>query len=249
MSDELDPMKAESWREVRDVCGSCIAWRCEDPREGDELAIGQCKLRPEMGRVPGDLPKCNRYMPRGSFKYQADKMPSPKRRMAKTISVVRHGVDGTAQRRSVPREVAEEVIDTLSEHRPADYQPTPRAAGPKDIDLGDLKSLEVVRAALIELMRQEHGRSRRELHPKFKGGTVVAEHPQRSRAIPAERFFGMVDRLRSSLDLLDRALSERSETLGPELADLRAQVLRMQGSFTTFNLLFADRSDYFSGKD
>jgi hypothetical protein len=98
MSDELDPMKAESWREVRDVCGSCIAWRCEDPREGDELAIGQCKLRPEMGRVPGDLPKCNRYMPRGTFKYQADKMPqSPMRRMPNTTHHNPHGSEATEQ--------------------------------------------------------------------------------------------------------------------------------------------------------
>lgn len=249
MSDELDPMKAESWREVRDVCGSCIAWRCEEPREGDELAIGQCKLRPEMGRVPGDLPKCNRYMPRGTFKYQADKVPqSPKRRMAKTTLVIRHGAEGTAERRPPPRVEAVED-DPFSERRPADYQPVPRAVGPKDLDLGDLRSLEVVRAALTELMRQEYGRSRRELHPKFKGGTVVAEHPKKTNTIPAERFFGMVDRLRSSLDLLEGALADRAGTLGPELADLRAQVLRMQGSFTTFNLLFADRSDYFSGKD
>lgn len=243
-------MKAESWREVRDVCGSCIAWRCEDPKEGDELAIGACKLRPEMGRVPGDLPKCNRYMPRGSFKYQADKMPqSPKRRAAKTISVVRHGVDGSVQQRAVPRAVAEEVIDSLAENRPADYRPPERAKGPKEIDLGDLKSIEVVRAAVIELVRQEHGRSRRELHPKYKGGLVVAEHQGRTSSMPAERFFGMLDRLKTNLERCDRALGDKSTQLGAEAGELRAQLLRMQGSFTTFNILFSDREDYFSGKE
>src|SRR5687767_9960939 len=94
-SDDLDPMDPDSWRQVPNVCGSCIAWRCEEARSGDEIATGACKLRPEMGRVPADLPKCNRYMPRGQFTFTPERIPrSPKRRAAKTLSIVRYGPSG-----------------------------------------------------------------------------------------------------------------------------------------------------------
>jgi hypothetical protein len=67
--------------------------------------------------------------------------------------------------------------------------------------------------------------------------------------VPAERFFAWLDRLRASLDQLEEAVVERADGIGESADELRGQVLRMQGSLTTFNLLFADREDYFSGKE
>jgi hypothetical protein len=59
----------------------------------------------------------------------------------------------------------------------------------------------------------------------------------------------MLDRLKTNLELCDRALGEKATQLGADAAELRAQLSRMQGSFTTFNILFSDREDYFSGKE
>lgn len=253
--DEPDPLKPENWHGVRDLCGSCIAWRPDAARDTDEIATGVCKLRPEIGRVPADLKKCNKYLPRGQFVYQPGKVPgSPKRRAAKTVSVLRQGADGELVRSTVradalPASMRPAVVEVDA----AEMQSAPRDVrppAPKDIDLGQVSSSEVARYAMIELVRQEHGRPRRELHPRFKGGkiAVIGEAGAR-RVVPAERFFSMLDRLRSSLDALDGALERRAAVLAEDAADLRAQVGRMHGSMTTFNVLISDRADYFSSKE
>jgi len=257
--DELDPLKPESWHGVPNVCGSCIAWRADAARDADELATGVCKLRPEIGRVPADLRKCSEYRPRGQFVYQPGKTASPKRRMAKTVSVLRQGADGTMVRSTARAEaVPASFKPVVGGYRggpedEAEVQSAPRTirpAAPSTIDLGALTSTEVARYAIIELVRTEHGRSRRELHPRFKGGRVQASSDKgAARAIPTERFFAMLDRVRSSLDALDGAIAARSGQLGAEATDLRAQVGRMHGSMTTFNVLYADRADYFSSKE
>lgn len=256
---EPDPLDAEPWRSVRDVCGSCIAWRCEEPRASDEIATGACKLRPEMGRVPADLPKCNRYMPRGQFTFTPERIPrSPKRRAAKTIAVVRYGATGEKVAAAAPSKPSSAAMTPRQEPGPlggAIAPPRPRgpiarAPAPRELDLGELKSPEVVRWALVELIRQELGKNRRSLHSRFKSGKVTAElDGAPPREMTAERFFAMVDRLKSSFELLDRALLRKKDALGDDYADLRAQLGRMQGSFTTFNFLFEDREDYFSSKE
>lgn len=258
-----DPLNPQNWHAVRDVCGSCIAWRPDAARDADEIATGVCKLRPEIGRAPADLRKCSKYLPRGQFVYQPGKVPgSPKRRMAKTVSVLRQNAAGelvqtTTVRadalppslrtaRVEPRVARVEVDAAEVQSAPRDVRPP----APSSIDLGQVSSPEVVRYALIELVRQEHGRVRRELHPRFKGGKIQALTAAGvGRSVPAERFFSMIDRLRSSLDALDGALAAKSAALGEDAAELRSQVGRMHGSMTTFNVLLSDRADYFSSKE
>jgi hypothetical protein len=261
-SDELDPMLPESWRGVPNVCGSCIAFRSGENTDGDEVAHGRCQLRRELGRIPADLKKCGEYRARGVFTYQPGAAPrSPKRRVAKTVQLLVKSGDGQLVEKTISRARAESVgfVDPPeprddadargAESRPVGWTPPARAAAPKTLDLGELRSAEVARYALVELVRHELGRSRRELHPRFKGGKVFAEHGDARRVVPAERFFAWLDRLRASLDQLEEAVVERAEAIGEPADELRSQVLRMQGSLTTFNLLFADREDYFSGKE
>jgi hypothetical protein len=159
--DELDPLKPESWHGVPNVCGSCIAWRADAARDADELATGVCKLRPEIGRVPADLRKCSEYRPRGQFVYQPGKTASPKRRMAKTVSVLRQGADGTMVRSTARAEaVPASFKPVVGGYRggpedEAEVQSAPRTirpAAPSTIDLGALTSTEVARYAIIELV-------------------------------------------------------------------------------------------------
>lgn len=261
--DELDPLNPQSWHHVPNVCGSCIAWRPDSAKDSDEIATGVCKLRPEINRVPADLKKCNRYMQRGGFVYEHGKGPvAPKRKSPKTISVLRQGQDGqlvrsTARPTSVSSSPRSEPAPSFSRpfvaqgprtvvEDPAEVQSAPRtvrAPSPAQISLGEVTSTEVVRYAIIELVRQEHGRTRREIHPRFKGGKISAVNGARKQTIPAERFFSIVDRLRSSLDALDGAIGKLKDD------ELTQTVGRMHGSFTTFNVLFSERGDYFSSKE
>ena len=54
----------------------------------------------------------------------------------------------------------------------------------------------------------------------------------------------MLDKLKSSLVELEDAVA-RSDALLAELPENQKQRGAMQGSFTTFNLLFSGKSDYF----
>jgi hypothetical protein len=60
---------------------------------------------------------------------------------------------------------------------------------------------------------------------------------------PADLLFTILDRLKSSLDALEAKL-EKSV-----LKEEAEQVKRIRGSFTTFNVMWSDREDYFTGKE
>jgi hypothetical protein len=136
--------------------------------------------------------------------------------------------------------------------REGEPRPTrPIVPRPKDVDLGDDANGAVVRQALVELLRHEHGNhAAREINSKYRtGGKASATTGHGARVeISAERFFSFVDRYRSALDACELAIAS-CPGLIEEKAELIGMIKRMQGSFTTFNLLFADRGDYFSGKE
>ena len=214
-------------------------------KEGEEVATGICKLRPELPRVPATMAKCAIYKQRGAFRYDPGRPSSPRRRRNKVLKVVRVERDGTEVSVTPPRRVA--APRTPVEREP----PPPRPRPPETIDLGDDASRPLVRQALVEMLRHEHGRSRRELHTKYaRGGVVkIVDAEGGSRSVPAERFFAMLDRLQSSLAALEGALDARSEGLGTKVsADLVAQLGRMRGTLTTFNVMFQHKEDHFRSK-
>lgn len=268
VADEDDPMNPAAWYGEPDVCGSCIAWSPRDPRPGEDVAAGICKLRAELHRVPATLRKCTIYKPRGTFRYDPSRSPEPsKRKRASTLRVLRRSADGEmVAAKAPPRTSAPAILkrekDIEFELEPAipglddvavegDRGPRPArpvVAVPKTVDLGDEEGAAAVRATLVDLVRKEHGRTSREIHSKFRGGRIIAKVDGKEVEATAERFFAMLDRYRSTLDAMERRI-EKTSQLAEDKEDLIGQIKRMQGSFTTFNLLFADRNDYFSGKE
>ncbi len=263
-------MDPAAWSGVPDICGSCIAWKPVDPRPGDEVAKGECKLRPELKLVAASLKKCTIYKPRGTFRYDPNRAPpGSTRKRASTLRVLRRGADGEmVAAKAPPRSAApeilrrekdievewerDEVIPGLDDVAVGgDRGPRPEApvrTAPKAVDLGGGEDSSAVRATIVDLLRKEHGKSPREIHSKFRGGFVVAKTERRTVQMPAERFFSMVDRYRASLDAMEKKIEAIAELSG-EKEDLVGQLRRMQGSFTTFNVMFQDRDDYFSGKE
>ena len=255
-------MNPEAWFRAPAVCGSCVAWRPGEPSPDDPVAVGKCLLRPELGRVPASLGKCSRYQARGGFSYRetASPAPSSRRRRAapaviKRLNAAGELVDVTPAARKIPtpkprrpREAAPPVAGVPSEPRPEPvYRPFPPSDAPAEVELGEL-SAPLVRGALAELIDAEIPGRPRDMHTKFRhGGRVVAtDAAGAERGVAAHRFFARLERLARSIDQLEEALETH-----PKLDDtdeLIGQVRRMRGSFTTFNVLFADRGDYFSGK-
>ena len=46
------------------TCGACIAFVKGDRRDDDLL--GTCRIRPEMGTLPSSLPRCPKYVEKGT---------------------------------------------------------------------------------------------------------------------------------------------------------------------------------------
>lgn len=227
-----DPMAPEAWYGEPDVCGSCIAWKPAEARPGDEVATGSCRLRPELGRVPASLKLCSLYKPRGQFVYLPTKEKPAKRKRASAPKVLRRSESG----------------DLVEAPKPVTYQrreppPEERYVPPREIDLGEDASLPAIRATFRDLIREELGTSRREMQKKFKGGVVkVAIQTGPYLEHSCDLLFSLLDRLKSSLDELEGQLA-KNEQLRGEIE----QVKRIRGSFTTFNVMWADREDYFTG--
>lgn len=266
-----DPMNPEAWFGEPGVCGSCLAWRPGELVEGDEVAVGKCLLRPELRRVPASLRKCAKYQQRGGFQYsgRAERAPEQgKRRKAAAPAVVKvRNADGelvdvtpAAKPERVAR-VRKPRASTGSTSAPAEpsvpyvrppdpvYRPFPVAEEvPDEVDLGGQTTAPLVEAALAELIAEEVRGRRRDLHSKFRhGGRVTAfDGDGQKRTVPAHQFFSRIEKLAKVLDSLEEAIDTHPKLEADD--EMVGLVRKMRGSFTTFNVMFADREDYFTGK-
>lgn len=222
-------MDPSAWREVPGVCGGCIAWRAEDPGPEDEVATGSCRLRAELKRVPASLGACDLYKARGQYTYTPQTpRASPKRRRGQPARVLRRDAGGE-----------------MVEDRPRRAPIAPAYEPPREVDLGDLSPAQLG-AALRELISEDRGRPR-PIHPRFAGGQITLRAGEQERTHEVERLFLILDRLKNDLERLEDEVSGK-EALLPHYKDLVGTLRKAQGSLTTFNFLFADRSDYFSGQ-
>lgn len=267
MADPDDPMNPEAWFAEPGVCGSCVAWRPIDPGPDDDVAVGLCRLRPELRRVPATLAKCPKYNQRGGFKYQPSaERSAPRRRRAGPLVIKRRNEAGelvdvapaVSERATRPRTPRPNVGDGPLDQaiRPTGpriepvYRPFPETDPPpaSALDIGT-ESSALVSSALVDLIREELSGRPRDMASKYRhGGRVRVETEEGpSKSIPAHQFFAWVERLARSLDLLEEAV-DTHPAIGPEAEEWVDIVRKMRGSFTTFNVLFSSREDYFSGK-
>ena len=270
MSGIDEPRNPEAWFATAGVCGSCVAWRPMDTPADELVALGSCRLRPELRRVPASLEKCPKYNQRGGFTYKPSSVAAPatRRKKAAPATVKRRNEAGELVDVSPPAKPLRKRVSTSSSTRtetrstpevesyatyvpppPPKYRPFPSEEVPKELDLGGLSS-PLVASALRELLSEEVGHRRRDMAGKFRhGGKVVAMSDSGGdvRSVQAHAFFAWLERLAKTLDALEEAVDTHPK-LHEESEEMLTQLRRMRGSFTTLNVLFADREDYFSGK-
>lgn len=233
--DTPDPMRPESWFGVPDVCGSCIAWRCEDPKEGEEVASGSCRLRRELPRVPAKLRKCDLYKPRGKFVYQPGRSaPEKKRKKASAVRVMR-------------RDEASGEMVTTQAPAPSRLEPRERPPVPREVEVGTDDRGEL-RATLKDIFHSQIPDAGRELLPRFERGTVtVVGKEGQTREVSAEDLFRMIEGFRTAVEALEDQVVSKDALLD-QFTELNKQLRSIYGTFTTFNFLYADRAHYFSSK-
>ncbi len=200
------------------TCGACIAFLEEGAdAEGPR---GRCRLRPELGVFGHTLPRCPRYIERGTG---ATWTPPPVAR---------------------PRGTRLRDDEDVRVERPRAYGATVDLGG-EGMDSQALKAL--IRDALVEeglLGETPMGRrwegGKLILRPGVEG--------QQDKEVPLEAFFHKIVMLRDRLRVLEQKVNGSDKLSDQEKVDLQQYITRCYGTLTTFNVLFRDKDDQFVGE-
>ena len=88
------------------------------------------------------------------------------------------------------------------------------------------------------------------LGARWQGGKIIlqpADPKLQSKEIPMETFFHKIVMVRDRLRVMEQRIN--SSDLTPEdKVNLQQYITRIYGSLTTFNILFAEKDDYFVGE-
>lgn len=89
-----------------------------------------------------------------------------------------------------------------------------------------------------------------EIAPRWMGGEILLRPGReglQEKPIPIEAFFHKVVMARERLRVLEQRINNHPKLNDAERLELQEYITRIYGSFTTFNVLFADRLDWFVG--
>ena len=89
------------------------------------------------------------------------------------------------------------------------------------------------------------------LADRWQGGELILK-PGRAgvqeKAIPLESFFHKIVLVRERLRVLEQKINSHPKLDDSDRLELQDYITRIYGSFTTFNVLFDDRTDWFVGQ-
>lgn len=108
-------------------------------------------------------------------------------------------------------------------------------------------------ASAIEAVLDKNGVLQKpvELGRKWEGGTLVIKPGNPSlkpKEIPVEVFFHKIVMARDRLRVLEQNINSHPVLSDQDKVNLQQYITRIYGSFTTFNVLFEHRDDYFAGE-
>ena len=110
---------------------------------------------------------------------------------------------------------------------------------------------ELLKEALREVLREELGPREIKMLDRWKGGRLImrpAREGQKEKEIPLDDFFHKIVMVRDRLRVLEQKLNSHSGLSSADKVELHQYITRIYGSLTTFNILFADREDWFVGQ-
>ena len=205
-------------------CGSCARFvRVSEiiDANGEIRRAGQCLL----GVWPSPLYEtstCSQYVKRGTFNATV-----PVRRAARS----RQAPSGRSD--YAPHSTAPEKL--------------PIAIPQELLDM----NADEFRDVLREVIREELGVADVELGGRWSGGEMILKPGKEGTAekrIPIEALFHKIIMIRDKLRVLEQKVNTHAQLSAEDKVQLQQYVTQCYGSLTTFNILFADRDDGFTGQ-
>ncbi len=180
---------------------------------------GECRMMLDRGMFPPSAPTCNHFLARDS--------PLPQKLTPTRSSGRKRNVNPTIRSR-------------------------PLTAVKEDVEIPELEDMtrEELKAILREAI-SENQESEVLLAPKWEGGKVVLQpsNPElQTKEIPIDALFHKVVMVRDRLRVLEQRINAHSKLSDTEKVEMQQYITRCYGSLTSFNLLFAEKHDYFVGE-
>lgn len=115
----------------------------------------------------------------------------------------------------------------------------------------DMLTLQEVEKVLFHMLDRFNGLNYAvEMGEKWKGGVLDMKpgNPDlKSKEVPIETFFHKIVMVRDRLRVLEQNINAHPGLSDEDKVGLQQYITRIYGSLTTFNILFADKDDYFVG--
>ena len=89
-----------------------------------------------------------------------------------------------------------------------------------------------------------------DLGSKWEGGTLILKPGKpglQAKEIPIETFFHKIVMVRDRLRVLEQNINSNTKLSDEEKVNMQQYITRVYGSLTSFNILFSEKEDYFTG--
>ncbi len=109
---------------------------------------------------------------------------------------------------------------------------------------------EALKRIVREVLEEEAGVGFTDIAERFEGGTLVLKPRDtslQSKEIPIDTFFHKVVMVRDKLRVLEQKINASKDLDDAAKVDLQQYITRVYGSLTSFNVLFSDDEERFSG--
>ena len=107
------------------------------------------------------------------------------------------------------------------------------------------------RSILRDVIREELAVDAVDLGSRWQGGELVlipGKEGTAEKRVPIETFFHKIVMLRDKLRVLEQKVNGHAGLSDEDKVQMQQYVTACYGTLTTFNVLFADRDDAFSGQ-